>query len=426
MAKHGAYTDKQVRDFLADGTLIALNQIGRELQAVAVDGRDVTDMINRFIRKKAFDAGKGLMVRYTKTGGVQWRQVSVSDVEAAARITPQTTVEGSTPTAAHSVPTSEWSAMGDDEVKDFVGVCVKYRPDELIISDLKWKYLMRSAIRGENILMVGPSGCGKTMACYAVHKTFPNRPFFKFNLGATQDPRGYLIGNTHYRQGKGTIFSDALFVQAIQTPGAIILLDEISRAHDDASNILMTVLDKAQRYLRIDEKPDTPTIPVAAGVVFLSTANIGNEYTGTRVMDRALLDRFEAIIEMDPLGKDEELGLLKKMFPSVELRFVEAIAEIATYTREQARGEDPKVSTVISTRVTLAMAGLLKDSFGLAEVAEVLIYPFYSEAGGADSERTHMKQLVQKYLPTEFDNKASPWQPADDDDQDNKVPWNQS
>ena len=46
------------------------------------------------------------------------------------------------------------------------------------------------------------------------------------------------------------------------------------------------------------------------------------------------------------------------------------------------------------------MAGLIYDGFSLAEAAEVCIYPFFSDAGGADSERTYMKQLVQKYIPS--------------------------
>jgi len=33
----------------------------------------------------------------------------------------------------------------------------------------------------------------------------------------------------------------------------------------------------------------------------------------------------------------------------------------------------------------------------LAEAAEVCIYPFYDRSGGLDSERTYIKQLVQKY-----------------------------
>ena len=108
-------------------------------------------------------------------------------------------------------------------------------------------------------------------------------------MGSTQDPRATLIGNVHFEKSKGTYFSESLFVKAIQTPNAVILLDELSRAHPDAWNILMTVLDQGQRYLRLDEQDGQATINVAEGVTFVATANIGNEYTSTRVMDKALM-----------------------------------------------------------------------------------------------------------------------------------------
>jgi hypothetical protein len=44
------------------------------------------------------------------------------------------------------------------------------------------------------------------------------------------------------------------------------------------------------------------------------------------------------------------------------------------------------------------MAGLMFDGFGLDEAAEVTIYPQFSDDGGVDSERTFIKQLVQKYI----------------------------
>ena len=97
--------------------------------------------------------------------------------------------------------------------------------------------------------MTGPAGCGKTMAAKSVVNAL-ERPDFYFNLGATQDPRATLIGNTHFNKEDGTVFSEALFVKAIQTENAVILLDELSRAHPEAHNILMTVLDEGQRYLR--------------------------------------------------------------------------------------------------------------------------------------------------------------------------------
>jgi hypothetical protein len=44
------------------------------------------------------------------------------------------------------------------------------------------------------------------------------------------------------------------------------------------------------------------------------------------------------------------------------------------------------------------MAGLIVDGFSLAECAEVAIYPLYSQDGGMQSERTYVKQLVQKFI----------------------------
>ena len=269
------------------------------------------------------------------------------------------------------------------------------KPKQLIVNELKWKYLIRSAMRGKNIMMTGPAGCGKTMAAKSVVAALDREDFY-FNLGATQDPRATLIGNTHFNKEDGTYFSEALFVKAIQTPNAVILLDELSRAHPDAANILMTVLDEGQRYLRLDEADGSPTIKVAEGVTFIATANIGNEYTATRVMDRALMDRF-IVIEMDLLDKDQEFNLLKMLFPNVETDTLDSIASIVHDTRKELKQENPRISTHISTRASVEMASLAYDGFSLVEAAEVTVYPQFDNAGGIDSERTFMKQIVQKY-----------------------------
>ena len=288
------------------------------------------------------------------------------------------------------------SRIMEDPVLSFIhNDSLKLKPETLVMQDLKWKYLVRSAMRGKNIMMTGPAGCGKTMAAKTLVKAL-DRPDFYFNLGATQDPRGTLIGNTHFKKDEGTLFSESVFVKAIQTENAIILLDELSRAHPEAWNILMTVLDEGQRYLRLDEAENAPTIKVAKGVTFIATANIGSEYTATRAMDRALVDRF-IIVEMDTLSKEEEAKLLLKLYPDVTPEQADTISEIASMTRAEMISESPKLSSAISTRLSVELAGLLSDGFTLEEGAEVAIYPFFDADGGVDSERTYMKQVVQKY-----------------------------
>jgi hypothetical protein len=158
----------------------------------------------------------------------------------------------------------------------------------------------------------------------------------------------------------------------------------------------MTVLDPGQRYLRLDEHEDSITIPVANNITFIATANIGNEYTATRAMDRALVDRF-VIIEMDVLNKLQEMELLQQLHPDLNKKMAESIAEIAALTRTEMNTDSPRISTAISTRISVEMAGLVADGFTLGEAAEVCIYPFFDKSGGLDSERTYIKQLVQKY-----------------------------
>lgn len=288
----------------------------------------------------------------------------------------------------------ETTEVNDAAIK-FIHESPKYRPQDIIISDIKWKFLVRSIVRGKNIMITGPAGAGKTQTAIAAAKAL-NRPLFRFNLGASQDPKSFLIGNTHFEKDKGTIFADSAFIKAIETENAVILMDELSRAHPDAWNILMTVLDPKQRYVRIDDDPNTPVINVAENVSFIATANIGNEYTATRVMDRALMDRF-VVCEMDVLDKEGESKLLSFAYPTLPNPVINYVTEISLATREEMKTASPRISSPLSTRMVLELAGLLSDGFTLIEAAEVSIYPQYPSEGGAESERTFIKQLVQKY-----------------------------
>jgi len=280
------------------------------------------------------------------------------------------------------------------EMREFLqDRAVDLKPPYFKLSDVKWKHAIRSALRGKNLMFVGPSGTGKTMAVMEVRKAL-KRPFHYMNLGSTQDPRTTLVG-TRESDGGTTYFKPAPFVSVIQSENSMVLLDEISRAHPEAWNILLTVLDPKQRYLQVDEASEQEKVSVADGVCFMSTANIGTQYTSTRQMDRALEERFTTI-EMDILERDEEFDLLQTLYPNVPDEKLDTLARIADETRMEVRQAQPQLNRIISTRQTVQMAEQIRDGYSMMEAIHVTVYPNYDNEGGDQSPRSTVQKIVQK------------------------------
>jgi len=60
----------------------------------------------------------------------------------------------------------------------------------------------------------------------------------------------------------------------------------------------------------------------------------------------------------------------------------------------------------------------LFDGFSLLESADITIYPQYDSSGGVDSERTFVKQIVQKFVSDGSDEELFTEHDMDDKDSD--------
>lgn len=269
------------------------------------------------------------------------------------------------------------------------------KPSWLEIEPLTWRMSLAAALSGSsNIVFTGWQGSGKTETAMALCSVL-RRNLYIFNMGATQDPKLSLIGTIHYDAGEGTVYHPSRFANAIQDENSMILMDEVSRMDREAGNILMTVLDPKQRYLAVDESRGGKNVPVATGVTFIATANLGTEFSGTNALDRAFIDR-ATLIEIKPImDEKKEVSVLKHNYPALPDAAAERIAKLAVYSRKEVlENPDTVLSNIISTRVSLKMAETMLFGFTFRETAQLTL-GFYSNAD-VDDEFSYIMKAAQR------------------------------
>jgi len=381
-------------------------------------GKEWTDEIYVYCRRRAHQAGRYLKHQIRSTDGKSmYRMVDIDSSEefdiapfVGGSYTPPVAADNKSATKVEDKPkiapkttkqliaeikAADIKLENEDDLVKAVQEAASFKPKFLKMSDTKWKLLVRSALRGKNIMMTGPSGEGKTVSVHCLSAAL-GRPFFYINMGNTQDAQTSLIGKTHFDSKSGTFFEESYFVKAIKTENAVILLDELSRMSDEASNILMSVLDETQRYLRLTEAVNSDKVEVAKGVTFVATANIGNEYTTTSALDRAILSRF-VTVEVDPLEKNDKIALMKMMFPSVKVKDLENVVDLSEKIRLDYESDAPQVNTLLATRECIEVVGLIDDGFSFIEATTEGVLPLFSKEGGTQSPRTFVLQILQNY-----------------------------
>jgi nitric oxide reductase NorQ protein len=173
-----------------------------------------------------------------------------------------------------------------------------------------------------------------------------------------------IFGTVDLKDGQ-TIYTPGLFTQAIQTPNAIIHLQEFNRPENDKTlNALFSILDPRQRQIWIDDLQKY--IKVAPGVTFFASLNMGYQFIGTMPLDEALADRFQVKIHLTKLPKEFEINLLQmRGLTGINPQdIVEAVDKIRTNSQD---------GISISTRSLVELSEMVSFGIPLVEALQASI-----------------------------------------------------
>ena len=264
------------------------------------------------------------------------------------------------------------------------------KDDGFYMSDNDWNLLIRNIKRHVNTMIIGVTGCGKT-SCVKQACDRLGLPLHTFDMGSMIDPISSLLGVHRLEDGK-SIFDYAKFTQVIQEP-CVILLDELNRASLACNNVLFPCLDDRRKLsIEIACGKGIREIKVHPEVTFIATANIGSEYSGTQIMDKALVNRFFPLeLGLIP-SKEEEQVLCKRT--GIDIKSSEMIVKVANNIRSLSKKEE--ISSSLSIRETLMVANLVSDGWDLGKAMEMVYLPLY-EGSSTEGERGTVYKTISTY-----------------------------
>ena len=235
-----------------------------------------------------------------------------------------------------------------------------YGQDEAIRQVVEAVQMSRAGLLDDNkplasLLFVGPTGVGKTEVAKVLAKEL-GIELIRFDMSEYTEKHtvAKLIGSPAGYVGyeDGGLLTDAIR----KSPNAVLLLDEIEKAHQDIYNILLQVMDYARLTDNKGRKADF------RNVVLIMTSNAGAQFAGQGIGFNNSVSRGEAM--MKQVKRTFKPEFLNRLSGAVVFRDMDR--EMATLIlQKKLRELDAKLQAK-NVRMTLtpeAFDQLLKEGF---------------------------------------------------------------
>lgn len=237
-------------------------------------------------------------------------------------------------------------------------------------------------------LIVGPPGAGKTECIIRLAEQL-SLPCYVLDMAANTTIEKFIGHKEVDATGTHFVMSEFLrWVQGEEFEPGIVLLDEITRGQPFTHNILFGLMDNRdavfvpELHASIRKHPKT---------VFVATANIGGQFTGTFRMDAAMRSRFAYTWERDFPPHDSEVKVIVAR-TGLDEKYATQLVDVATLIRRKAASKD--LSDPVSTRQLLNAARMMADGASIELAFEHCVIPFYEKGEGTSDQRTIVRGII--------------------------------
>ena len=264
--------------------------------AIEASAKYVND---RFLPDKAIDlideAGASFEVR-GKMADVRGKMADVRGKKEDVRVTKADIAD----VLAKTCKVDAMAVADDDDYQRLESLAPRmlsqiYGQDEAIRQVVESVQMSRAGLLDDNkplasLLFVGPTGVGKTEVARVLAKEL-GIELIRFDMSEYTEKHtvAKLIGSPAGYVGyeDGGLLTDAIR----KSPNAVLLLDEIEKAHQDIYNILLQVMDYARLTDNKGRKADF------RNVILIMTSNAGAQFAGQTIGFNHNVSRGEAMMK---------------------------------------------------------------------------------------------------------------------------------